>query len=294
MDITLTGGTGLIGSAVLRSLLDHGHVVTALVRSDRAAATVEASGAIAVRGDLLDGAWLAEELAGAHGVIHTASPGDATSADVDRAVAEAAVSALTGSGKRYLHTSGVWIRGSGEDITETSRLNPPGIVAWRAEIEQLVLGTEGLNGIVIEPGIVYGLGRGLPNVLMDGPRNAKGALTLIGDGSQHWVTVHVDDLAELYVLALERGRPGERYIGASGVNPTVRELGLTLSTDEEGGAGVVAEAVAATRKRLGGPLAGALLLDQQATGAKAKAELGWDPIGPTLVEELRDGSYAAG
>ena len=116
-------------------------------------------------------------------------------------------------------------------------------------------------------------------------------LRLIGDGSQHWSTVHVDDLAALYVLALEHGTAGSVYIAASGANPTVRELG-EVAAAAAGASGVEAETVAQTEERLGAGLAEALLLDQQARGTKARIELGWEPNGPSLVDEIASGSYA--
>jgi nucleoside-diphosphate-sugar epimerase len=109
---------------------------------------------------------------------------------------------------------------------------------------------------------------------------------LVGDGSQHWTTVHVDDLAVLYRTVLERREALGYLIGASGANPTVRELAEARA----GAAGVVPESVEASRERLGALFADALLLDQQSSGAKAKA-LGWTPKGPSLIEELRSGSY---
>ena len=115
---------------------------------------------------------------------------------------------------------------------------------------------------------------------------------LIGDGTQHWATVHVDDLAALYVLALEHGTAGSVYIGASGDNPTVRELGEVAAEAAGLAGGVVAETAEETAARLGGGLTEALLLDQQAGGAKARIDLGWEPNGPALTEELLVGSYA--
>lgn len=91
MDVVLTGGTGLIGAAVLRSLLEEGHRVTALVRSESSAAVVSAAGATPLLGDMSDGDWLARALSDAQGAIHAASPGDASSAAFDAGVAAAAV-----------------------------------------------------------------------------------------------------------------------------------------------------------------------------------------------------------
>ncbi|MFF8883923.1 NAD-dependent epimerase/dehydratase family protein [Streptomyces flaveolus] len=291
MHVFLTGGTGYIGSAVLRRLVADGHRVTALVRSEASAAKVTEAGATALNGDITDTAWLAEQMAQADGTIHTASPGDATSAAVDASVAEAAAKVYTDTGKPYVHTSGIWVYGNGASITEDTPFAAPALVAWRAEIEKKVLDIPGARPVVVVPGVVYGHGGGVPNLISGAPRDNDGALTLVGDGSQHWVTVHVEDLADLYLRALKGGRGGAYYIASDGDNPTVRELGSAAA--RAAGTGVVrAESATDTRARLGELFADALLLDQRATGARARDELGWQPGQPSLVEELERGSYA--
>jgi len=106
---------------------------------------------------------------------------------------------------------------------------------------------------------------------------------MIGSGAQHWASVHVDDLADLYVAVLERAPGGQLYIGASGVNPTVREM-AQAAVGPDGT--VVPEDDDATRERLGAGFADALLLDQQASGLFARTRLGWEPTRPTVVAEL--------
>jgi nucleoside-diphosphate-sugar epimerase len=292
MDVLLTGGTGLVGAAVLRSLLTEGHTVTALVRSEASASAVAAAGANALLGDITDVDWLSEQLRSVDGAIHAASPGDATSADFDAGVARAAVAAFTGTGRPYVHSSGIWIYGNGDAITERSPFDAPPLTAWRMSVEQIVLDATGMRGIVVAPGIVFGNGAGLPNLISQAPRTEDGALTLIGDGTQHWTTVHARDLADLYVKALEGAAHGSRYIGASGANPTVRELGEAAARAKGGDGRVVAESVQESRARLGELLADALVLSQQATAAKARMDLGWEPNGPSLLSELQSGSYA--
>lgn len=137
MDVVLTGGTGLVGSHVLTALLADGHTVRALARSDSSAAAVEAAGATAVRGGLADTDLLAREAVAADGVVHTASPGDETSADVDAAVLDAVLGALAGTGKPYVHTGGVWVHGSGR-VDEDTPLDPPQLTAWRRPLDERV------------------------------------------------------------------------------------------------------------------------------------------------------------
>ncbi|GAA1525991.1 NAD-dependent epimerase/dehydratase family protein [Dactylosporangium maewongense] len=276
MNIALTGGTGYIGSVVLEQLVAAGHAVTALVRSDEAAEKVRKAGAEAAVGDLYDTAWTARLFAAADAVVHTAAPGDGSSEQFDRAVVAAAVEALGGTGKPYVHTSGVWLYGSNADITEDSPLAPPALTAWRPAVERSVLDAD-LVATIVTPGVVYGHGGGIPAGVLT---PADGKVRLVGDGSQHWTTVHVEDVAALYVTVVERGERLGHVLGVSGAGPTVREIA------EATGAEVVPETVEESRARLGALFADALLLDQRATGAKARS-LGWSPTRPTLLEEIR-------
>lgn len=285
----LTGATGYIGSSVLPRLLDEGHAVTALVRDESKAQLVRDAGAAAVVGDATDSALVARLARESDGVIHLAS-----GHDVDPVFIAAVLDGLAGSGKPFVHTGGIWTYGSNPDIAEGSPAVPPAITAWRAANEAVVLGAEGVRGSVVVPSIVYGHGKGLARVIVDAPRGSgvAPALQLIGDGSQHWATVHVDDVAALYVLAVENGAAGEVYIAASGANPTVRELGELAARAAGLDGRVEAQSVEQTSARLGAGLAEALLLDQQARGTKARIDLGWEPNGPSLADEILSGSYA--
>ncbi|UWZ40522.1 NAD(P)H-binding protein [Dactylosporangium roseum] len=281
----MTGGTGYIGSALLDQLVAAGHTVTALVRGDDAAGKVRKAGAEAAVGDLFDTGWVAERFASADGVVHTAATGDARNAEFDRSVVRAAAQALAGTGKPYVHTSGIWIYGDNAGITEDSPFVPPALTAWRGAVERSVLDAD-LTATIVAPGVVYGHGGGIPGGVLAAQRDEAGRVRLVGDGSQHWATVHVEDVAALYVTVVERGERLGYLVAASGVNPTVRELAEAAA----GAAGVAPETADASRERLGALFADALLLDQQTAAAKAKA-LGWTPVRPALVEELRTGSY---
>ncbi|AMM20388.1 epimerase [Frondihabitans sp. PAMC 28766] len=285
MTILLTGATGFIGSAVLRALVAKGHDVVALVRTDEKARAVEALGARPVVGDITDTALLESLVVGADGVIHTASPGDATSATVDSDLVDVVIRATAGRDTPYVHTSGIWIFGSGSDLVETSTLQPLPITGWRVDIEKRLRDSD-VNSTVIAPAIVYGHGTGIPSMLI-----GEGEILLVGDGSQHWTTVDVDDLADLYVLALEAAASDEYSLAASGQNPTVLELGEAAARGRRWP--VVPETDDSARGRFGEAFADALLLDQQATGAHARETLGWAPHRPSLADELERGSYLA-
>lgn len=281
MHVVLTGATGLIGSAVLPQLVARGDRVTALVRSEDARRKVDDAGASGALIDFADRAAIAAAFAEADAVIHLAAAGD-DAEGFDRRVAEAAVQALAGTGKPYVHTGGVWVYGPGADLSEEHPYDAPAITAWRiGVIESLERSDLALT--VVHPGIVYGEGgAGIPQLLAAQPRTDDGALTTLGSGRQHWTTIHVDDLAALYVAVVADGSAHGAVLGVSGVDPTVLELSGAVA----GGAGVAVEDPEATKARLGEGFAEALLLDQQATGAKARSIGGWKPTRPTLVEEL--------
>ena len=218
MRVALTGATGFIGSHVLEELHKHGHQVTALVRDDGQADLVAAHGATPAVLDLYDRPAVVTLLRDADGAIHTASPGDETSANLDAAVVDAAIEAFAGTGKPYLHISGQWIYGANPAITEESARNAPALVSWKEPIERRVLDAEGIRGVVIVSGVAYGDGGGgIPGLLLGSPRDDAGNLIMLGTGQQHWSTVHVADLADFFRRVLEDDSARGLYVVADGV-----------------------------------------------------------------------------
>ena len=279
MKILLTGATGTIGSAILTALLAEGDAVTALVRSPESAATVSALGATPLLGAMTDVEVVATAAAASDGVIHVASPGDETSAATEATFVDAVLGALAGTSIPFVTTGGVWVFGNGTDLTETSPWNPPALTAWRGDVEARVRASN-VKTTIIAPALVYGPGgTGIPSLLLP---DAEGTVRLVGDGHQHWSTVHVDDLAELYVLALKNAADDGYYLGSSGQCPTVLEIAEATAH----GATIVPESVEESHGRFGVSFADALLLDQQASGAAARRDLGWAPHRPSLVAEL--------
>src|SRR3954452_7590947 len=225
MNVALTGATGFIGSHVLAELREHGHEVTALVPDDAHADTVAARGATPVVVDLYDRPAVMSVLRDADGAIHTASPGDETSADLDSAVVDAVIEALAGTRKPYIHISGIWVYGANSSISEDSAFNPPPMVAWKEPIERRLLSATNLRAVVIVAGVAYGDGGGgVPGLLLGSPRDDAGNLIMLGTGQQHWPTVHVADLADFFVRVLQDDAARGLYIVGDGSHPTVAEI----------------------------------------------------------------------
>lgn len=291
MKVVLTGATGFIGSHILTELQERGHAVTAVVRNDSQADKVAATGATPAAVDLYDRPGMASLLSSADGAIHTASPGDATSANLDSAMVDAATDAFARTGKPYLHISGDWIYGNNLDITEDSPLNPPAMVAFRDPIERRVLDGSGMRGVVVVSSVAYGDGGGaVPGLLLGSPRDDSGNLIMLGTGQQHWSTVHAADIADFFRRALEDESAQGRYVIGDGSNPTVAELTAAAAV-AAGAEGAVPGSDDEARARLGDYFAEVLLLDQGTDAAKARAELGWQPSHPGLADEFRRGSY---
>jgi nucleoside-diphosphate-sugar epimerase len=291
MKVALTGATGYIGSHVLAELQEHGHEVIALVQDGARADTVAARGAKAAVVDLYDRQAMASLLEDADGAIHTASPGDATTADLDSAVADAVIEAFAGTGKPYVEISGVWAYGDNTAITEQSPFHAPALVAWKEPIEGRVLSATGMRAVVVVSSTAYGDGGGaIPGALLASPRDDAGNLIMIGTGRQHWSTVHVADLADFFRRVLEDDFARGRYVIGNGVNSTLAELTEAAAAAVDA-PGAVPGSEQEARGRLGDNFAEVLLLDQGTEAAKARAELGWSPSHPSLVDEFRHGSY---
>jgi nucleoside-diphosphate-sugar epimerase len=291
MKVALTGATGFIGSHVLTELHEHDHEVVAIVRDDAQADAIAARGATPAVLDLYDRPAVVDLLRTADGAIHTASPGDATSADLDSAVVDAAIDAFAGSGKPYVQISGLWVYGDNRSITEQSPFNPPPLVAWKEPIERRVLGAGDMRGVVIVSGTAYGDGGGgIPGLLLGSPRDDAGNLTMLGSGQQHWSVVHVADLADSFRRVLEDASARGYYVVANAEKPTVAEL-TQAAAAAVGAPGAVPGSDDEARARLGDYFAEVLLLDQSAAAAKARDQLGWHPSHPGLADEFRHGSY---
>jgi nucleoside-diphosphate-sugar epimerase len=287
MRVFVTGATGYVGSAVVEALRAEGHDVVGLARSEEAARRLEAAGCAVLRGSLADADVLARGARDADATIHAGATGAADQAEVDTAAVHALLDALAESGKPFVYTSGVWVLGPTGDAVadEDAPTNAAAIVAWRAEMERTVLdaAARGIRSVVLRPGVVYGRGGGTPGGFVSSGRK-KGVVRYVGDGSQRWPMVHVDDLADLYVLAL--AAPARTVLNAAG--PSLPARAVTEAAARAAGARAESWPLEDARARLG-VYADALALDQQVSAERARA-LGWRPSRPSVVEELEGGS----
>lgn len=297
MRVFVTGATGWVGSAVVPELLSHGHEVVGLARSDASAAALAAAGAEALRGSLDDLDVLRAGAAAADGVIHLAFIHDfariADSGAVDRRAIEALADALAGSGKPLVITSGTAGLAVGRVSTEDDHGDPDGPARHRIGGERAALAAaeRGVRPALVRlPPTVHGAGdHGFVPALVAAAR-AAGISGYVGDGANRWAAVHRGDAARLFRLALESAPAGAvlHAVGEEGV-PTraIAEAigrGLGLPT--------TSIAPADAHERLGW-IGGFFALDVPSTSARTRQLLGWEPNGPTLLEDLAGESYFA-
>jgi nucleoside-diphosphate-sugar epimerase len=291
MKVFLTGATGYIGSAVADRLRAAGHKLTGLARSDAAAARLKSSGITPTRGDFSDPASVGSAAREADGVISMATTYNPA---IDGPAIDSILDALAGSNKPFVYTSGIWSHGDtgGAVVDETTPPRPAALVAWRQGVEDKVRAAahRGIRTVVIRPAIVYGRGGGIPAGFVQSARK-EGAARYVGTGKNRWPFVHVDDLADLYLLALEQAPPGSVLLGVAGPSRTVSDVAAAASRGAGAGGRTIAWPLEEARQKLG-PYADALILDQQASGRRAQELLGWQPHRPDVMEDIERGSYA--
>ncbi|MDM7856580.1 NAD-dependent epimerase/dehydratase family protein [Cellulomonas alba] len=300
MQVFVTGGTGYVGGVLVEHLLAAGHDVRALARSEHAAQALAAAGAAPVRGSLADLDVLRDAAANADAVVHAAveQPGapDATEAEL-RAVAALVAGAASSGGDAgrtaapvvYTSTALVYGFDPAQDTSEDAALPQISAQPFKAAAERLVLESAGITPIVLRPGLVHGRGgSGLVRSLVEGAAVARVA-AYVDSGENAWSAVHVDDLAALYVTAVERPVAGVFNV-AEGAHFTFRELAEAIADLTGTVAASVPLAVAEQRM---GPLARVLATTSRLSAERAREAFGWRPAGPMLLDDVRAGSYRA-
>lgn len=295
MNVFLTGAPGYIGGAIADALLSAGHGVLGLAHSDKSAKVLQERSMSPLRGDLRDPASIIQGARQSDAVIHAATTNSSDMAEADIAAVEAILTALEGTRRPFIYTSGCWVLGNSGDIIadEESPTDPPAIVAWRPALERRILAAaeHGVHSIVLRPANVYGRAGGIPAMLINLARQ-HGAARYIGTGENHCPMVQVDDLADAYVRALTQA-PAGTLVNVPG-GPAVRFKEIAQAISQAAGLDGRTESwsLEAARQSLG-PLADALALDLQVSKARAEHLLGWAPHAPSILDDLVHGSYHA-
>ncbi|AQW53992.1 SDR family oxidoreductase [Streptomyces violaceusniger] len=290
MRVFVTGGTGLIGSAVIAELLGSGHTVLALARSDASALAAEAAGAEPLRGALADLDILRTGAAQADGVIHLAFANDFSSPDaLAKAVAEesAAIATLgeelVGSDRPFVTVSGT-PHAPGRASTEADPLMTDGPVGGRGRAVTAALGlaSRGVRSTAVRlPRTVHNQGTGGFAGLLTDIARRTGISGYPGDGAQRWPAVHALDTAVLFRLALEQAPAGSSWHAVADEGDTVRDIASVIGRR----LGLPVESVSSETY---GPLGPIFATDQPSSSTHTREALGWEPKHPSLLEDLEN------
>ncbi|WP_258371792.1 SDR family oxidoreductase [Curtobacterium sp. MCBD17_023] len=297
MHVFVTGASGWIGSATVDELLTAGHRVTGLARSDTSAAAVQAKGAEVLRGDLDDLEALRRGADAADGVVHLANKHDFAHPGVSDAAERAAVEtlgeALVGSGRPLVVASGV-ARLAGDRAATEADPNPavgPHSMRGGGENRALDFVDQGVRTVIARfAPTVHGSGdSGFVSLITEAARR-HGAAAIIGEGSNGWAAVHRTDAARLVRLGLEGAPAGTRmHVTAEDAVPTrdiARAIGDALGVPVT----TIEPAEAVDHFGFVGPF---YAMEMAATSTATRDLLGWQPTGPTLLEDIAAGAYTA-
>lgn len=297
MRIFCTGASGYIGGSVAAKLVAGGHEVIGLSRSETADEMIRKIGATPLRGSLDDKDVLQAAARDADMVVN--------SAHADHVgAAEALLEALEGSGKKFVHTSGSSLVGqrtqgelSDDIFDEDTPVSPSPARVARVALNKLILASadNGVHPIIICPSLIYGLGLGADPHSMQVPwmielARKYGVGKHIGAGKNIWSNVHMNDLVDLYLLAIEKAPAGGFYYAENG-EMSMKELAESISRML--GFGGKTETISMTDAEAEwgeGPANDTMASNSRVRGVKGRA-LGWAPLAPSLLEEIEKGCY---
>lgn len=281
MRVLVLGGTGLIGSAVVRQLAGRGHELFGLARSAVSATRLGQFGATPIAGDIgSPESWIAK-LPQLDAVVHMACDFNTDMGTVDRRLMDALLPALAAQPQRprFIYTGGCWLFGAtGNKIAnEQAPFSPLPAFAWMVPQLNRVLASSEVDGIVVHPAMVYASEGGVFDRFARAATEG-GEVPVIGSEAVRWPLVHSEDLAELYALALERAPPGSSYIGAAvdgvAVGRLARAFSRRFGASREAPKIISVDAIAAQL----GEWARGYALDQRLSSDKARRDLGWTPV----------------
>jgi nucleoside-diphosphate-sugar epimerase len=294
VQVYVIGATGYVGSAIAEALVAGGHRIAGAARSAQSAQRLREAGITTAVCDVSIPESLKQPARDADAVVYSVQYAGANAAQAEEAALTALVETLGGTGKPLIYTSGYWVYGStgARAADENAPLNPPWFLAHRPALERTVLdgAARGVRAVVIRPASVYGDAGGLPAMWTYSAKQA-GAARFVGDGTNHWGNVHRDDLAALYLLALEQAAAGAIYNAGDDTWFTVREMAQAASLGAGTGGAVSAWPLDEARREFG-PFADGLALDIRINSARARTELGWRTRSTTILDDLQSGSYA--
>ncbi len=288
MKVFVTGATGSIGSAVSAAFRRAGHQVWGLARSADKARDLARTEVHPVLGDLGNPASFAPAAESCSVLVHAAAEYGSGAFAFERSAVHALLAAARKRGpqpKTLIYTSGTWVYGNTGDrlVDETAPVAPAPHVSERPAVERLILDAEGVRGIVVRPGCVYGHQGSLTAMWFDAACGGR-TIEVIGDGSARWALVHLDDLGRAYVRAAESGLSGVFNV-TDHSRANVREM-VGAVARVTGYAGEIRTNSVADAARSMGTLAECLALDQHVDSRKAVRLLGWQPRHGGFVDEV--------
>lgn len=294
MRVFVTGATGFIGSKIVNELIEAGHQVLGLARSDAGAKSLIAVGAQVQLGDLDDLESLRTGAAQSDGVIHTAFRHDwsnfAESCAIDKRAIEALGAVLEGSDRPLLVTGGLAVVAQGRPANEDDPPVPVSASYPRAsEATAAALEVRRVAASVIRlPQVHNTVKQGLITYLINVARE-KGISAYIGEGLNRWAAVHVLDAARLYRLALEKHEAGARYHAVAEEGVPLRDIAEVI------GRGLNVPVVPMSPEEAAahfGFLAHFVGMNLQGSGTKTQERLEWRPSGPNLITDLENMRYS--
>lgn len=290
MRVFVTGATGYIGHAVAKAFRAKGHCVYGLVRTDEDAHELSANEMNPVVGSLEMPESYRPILGEVEAVVHCAfdyKSGNGVQLDESTIGTVLEVFSKAALPRCFVYTSGIWVYGSRPQqlVDESTPLSPIDFVSWRPSHEEKVLQANSplIRTLVIRPGCVYGGTQGLMNFLFNSLEN--GSVSVVGEGNNYWSLIHVEDLAQAYVLAVEKEVGGVAFNVVDDSPATLHEIGKAIARSAKI-EGKVSSMTLDEGKKQYGPLAEGLTSDLMISNSRLKRLLGWQCHHASFISEV--------